>query len=340
MFDCLFTSQYEAHKLQTSTSLLQSLLSDHLQYLTTSESTLFHLVQRLVRDRFDREMYAIQQVLQEIHLAIREALPLPNQLWLVTSDAHYVVAPDTVWQRFRHLLGGSKDAGTTTAGTKGSATGDEDVMTEEERVTYESGAALAQQAVRAEVALQRLRSSSMRVSFSSANSNSNLNSNMRHGSFRSNTSPRAVPQRARSFLHTGSSRGGGVEGFYRHKNMSNAEESRALVLADMQDVFSNDGGDNTQAQQEQHAILLARYEERYRQECRVLQERLQQERAQRVLDYEAMGLAPATAILAAGNELILQEQQAQADLDARFASYLENREAKEHVVEVRTGARH
>ena len=90
------------------------------------------------------------------------------------------------------------------------------------------------------------------------------------------------------------------------------------------------------------AMLQQRYQERYDTERSQLVSRLQELRHQREAEYQAMGLTPTAATLAAFNELLLDEQHALSDLQAKYAMYwAANAETAEtRTVELRPQSRH
>lgn len=312
-FSCLFL-QYEAEKFLHAGAMLETYVAHHLSWLAENEQDLSQLLARMTQDRCTRELRATQGLVDQIHHAIEEATSL-GDLWLVTSDAHPTVQAETVWKQFSVPLLAANEPELLEA--------------------FETPGGLQHLQKQRQASLQKLRSSSMRLSFAQQFIGTNGGANGR--------------KKSRSMSLRGSMSGGfnrrsgdgAAAAAIGNSSSSTAGAEEALFVAlhvQRASIFQ------PQQQQVNPAdVLQQRYQERYEKERQQLLSALAEVRQAREQEYLDIGFTPAAAKLAAFNELLLEEQHQQADLQAKYAVYFtksEDASAGAPQVELRLQSRH
>lgn len=282
---------YEAEKFLHAGRHLEHCVTRHVTWLQENDTDLFALLGRLTQDRFSRELRATQGLVDVIQAAIAEATAL-GDLWLVTSDACPTVQSDTVWRTLAPTL-----------------------LPPTLREDYETPAGVSHYQRQRQASLQKLRSSSMRLSFVGVGGSGSVGLGgrkaSRSASLRGSLSGGFNNPRGSSDPFIAGLAGAG--GDYRA-----GEEEALFVALHVQRASTLTAGVPTTA-----AVLQHRYEERYARDREALLATQAMARQQREEEYLDMGLTPAAAKLAAFNELLLEEQHQQADLLAKYAVYFQ-----------------
>lgn len=334
--------QYEAEKLSRSVEKIKAILAAQVEWLDTANADLSALLADMVSKRYYKELAAVNYLIEIIEQCIEEASSV-TELWLVSPDT-IPVDPISIWNNFYDMLpeamrlevSGVKTAAESELGLEGMKQAKSVFTTlssAQLQALAKNGVGLSKEMLSCLAAIGQDYSPAQLAALAQAAEGISIdqlslfisgdaspeqlvammNSVRKTEEAQKNTAGEHIYKPEHSV--EGSALGS-ADSKSRHKSSSLSEKvSRKTrvaferpTVAVIAPAGNNTGSGDDAFSREQHKYQVMR---------KKFEEKLQKRRHARENEFKSMGMSPATAKLAAYNELLLEEQHELADFDAR-----------------------